>query len=94
MLMMLFFSILWHKFHLGSMKFYLILPFFCCVLGMIFDTNQTNVAFAPQVVNDLLFSGSSDTAVHAHNIHVSPSPPPCVLGCIVIHPSCVPSMPS
>lgn len=24
-----------------------------------------------QVVNDLVFSGSSDTSVHAHNIHVS-----------------------
>lgn len=27
--------------------------------------------FFSEVVNDLVFSGSSDQSVHAHNIHVS-----------------------
>lgn len=30
-----------------------------------------SVAVPPQVVNDLVFSGSSDQCVYAHNIHVS-----------------------
>lgn len=34
--------------------------------------NLTHYIFLFKVVNDLVFSGSSDQSVHAHNIHVSP----------------------
>lgn len=44
-------------------------PICHCVL--VSPCTKTNSLVFFKVVNDLVFSGSSDQSVHAHNIHVS-----------------------
>ncbi len=44
---------------------------FCATQEEIVKNIKFECVSSLQVVNDLVFSGSSDQSVHAHNVHVS-----------------------